>query len=295
MSSDLATAQPVPMDWQVSGLRLAGLSWGNVGDKPLLALHGWLDNASSFALLAPLLQGYHVVALDLTGHGQSDRRSDDASYQIWDDLPEILGVVDELGWHRFDLMGHSRGAIISSILASAYPERVQKLVLLDAVTPAAVAETEFPAQMRRALADKPRFLARENRVFSSVQEATAVRQVKGISPAAAALLAARNLCDSPDGVTWTTDPRLRGASAVKLTEGQVRAVLEALSMPVLLLLARDASRRFPELASHARRFIKELEVHEIDGGHHFHMESPVTDAAQRITRFLSIEQGCESA
>lgn len=286
-----ATQQPVPMAWQVNGLHLAGLSWGKAGGKPLLALHGWLDNAASFALLAPLLPAYHIVALDLTGHGHSDRRSDDASYQIWDDLPEILGVLAELGWDSFTLMGHSRGAIIASLLASAYPERVQSLILLDAVSPAAVAETEFPAQMRRALTDKPRFLSRDNRVFSSVEEAAEARQVRGIAPAAATLLAQRNLRECSGGLTWTTDPRLRGASAVKLTEGQVRAVLQALSMPVLLLLASDASQRFPELAAHARRYIKGLEVHEIEGGHHFHMESPVVDVARRVEQFLTGEQG----
>jgi pimeloyl-ACP methyl ester carboxylesterase len=91
------------------------------------------------------------VALDLTGHGQSDWRSADASYQIWDDLPEIVGVLDTLGWDTCDLVGHSRGAIISTIIASAFPERVRHLVLLDAVVPEAVAAEAFPAQMRKAL------------------------------------------------------------------------------------------------------------------------------------------------
>lgn len=295
MTDHMPTVQPLPLEWQVNGLRLAGLCWGNAGDKPLLALHGWLDNAASFAFLAPLLPGFHIVALDLTGHGQSDHRSDDASYHIWDDLPEILGVVDKLGWDRFDLIGHSRGAIIASLLASACPERVQKLVLLDGLTPAAVAEAEFPAQMGRALADKPRLLSRENRVFASVQEAAAARHVTGISPAAAALLAERNLRKCVDGLTWTTDPRLRGASAVKLTQGQVRAVQEALTMPVLLLLAQDAARRFPEMAAQARSYIKGLQVHAVAGGHHFHMESPVADAAQRIECFLATEQSEDSA
>ena len=115
--------------------RLSALRLGNPAGRKVLALHGWLDNAASFAYLAPLLAGYHVVALDLTGHGLSARRSADASYHIWDDLPEILGVLEVLGWDRFDLMGHSRGAIISTLLASAFPERVQHLVLLDAVMP----------------------------------------------------------------------------------------------------------------------------------------------------------------
>ena len=290
MKQATLASEPLEQQWQVNGLQLSGLCWGNPNGKPLLALHGWLDNAASFTFLAPLITGHYVVALDLTGHGQSDRRSRDASYQIWDDLPEILGVVGQLGWDSFSLLGHSRGAIISSILASAYPEKVQRLILLDAVSPAAVPDSEFPAQLRRALTDQPRMLERENRVFPAVCEAEAARQIKGLSTAAAAVLAQRNLRECPDGFTWTTDPRLRGASAVKLTEGQVEAVLQALSMPVLLLLARDASQRFPELAAHAGRYVKHLMLQQVEGGHHFHMESCVQDVAAAVNAFLAGEE-----
>jgi pimeloyl-ACP methyl ester carboxylesterase len=287
--------QAVALQWQVNSLPLAGLSWGEPGEKPLLALHGWLDNAASFACLAPLLTGFHVVALDLTGHGQSAPRSDDASYQIWDDLPEILGVLEALGWDTFDLMGHSRGAIIATLLAGTYPERVNHLVLLDAVFPRAVAEESFPLQMRKALHDKPRLLARTNRVFSSVDEAISSRVGRGLSVASAKILAERNLRDCPGGVTWTTDPRLRGASAVKLTETQIKAVLNALNMPTLLMLAQDASMQPPGLADFARRCIEHLTVQTIEGGHHFHMESRVKDVAYRVEQFLSGQEGRKSA
>ena len=287
--------KPVPLQWQVNDLQLAGLSWGEVGEKPLLALHGWLDNAASFAAIAPLLSGYHVVALDLTGHGRSARRSADASYHIWDDLPEILGVLQALEWDRFDLLGHSRGAIIATLLASACPERVSHLVLLDAVVPAAVAQGDFPSQMRKALQDKPRLLHAANPVFTSLEEAVAYRVTRGLPKAGASSLVERNLCPVPNGMTWTTDPRLQGASAVKLSDGQIRATLEALTMPTLLLLAQEASRRMPELAALAQRHIDRLAIEEVAGGHHFHMEPAVTDVAQRIVQFLGNADGYTSA
>jgi len=294
--SGRGTQRPaVPLQWQVNNLQLAGLSWGEPGEKPLLALHGWLDNAASFACLAPLLTGYRVVALDLTGHGQSDRRSADASYQIWDDLPEILGVLEALGWDKFDLMGHSRGAIIATLLASAFPERVHHLILLDAVSPEAVAQADFPTQLRRALLDKPSLLSRSNRVFANVEEAVASRSGRGLSAAAARLLVERNLRVCPQGVTWTTDPRLQGASAVKLTAGQTRAVLHALNMPTLLVLDEASSRRTPQVLEYAQRYIAELSVHTINGGHHFHMESCVNEVAQRLQLFLAVTEEPQDA
>ena len=108
--------QATELSWEANGLHIAGLAWGDPAAKPMLALHGWLDNAASFACLAPLLGEYYIVAVDLTGHGLSDKRSKDATYQIWDDLPQIASVLDQLGWERFDLVGHSRGAVIASLL-----------------------------------------------------------------------------------------------------------------------------------------------------------------------------------
>jgi len=295
MAGQAVQRPAVSLHWQVSKLQLAGLSWGTPGEKPLLALHGWLDNAASFSCLAPLLTGYHVVAIDLTGHGQSACRSADAGYQIWDDLPEILGVLEALGWDTFDLLGHSRGAIIATLLASTFPERVRHLVLLDAVSPQAVAQEDFPRQMRRALQDKVRLSTRTNRIFSGVDEAVATGADRGLNADIARLLVERNLRDCPQGVTWTTDPRLRGASAVKLTEGHSRAVLKALSMPTLLMLARGTSSQASEMLDRAQRYIEGLTLHIVDGGHHFHMESRVSEVAQHMQQFLAGLEKRESA
>ncbi|HQC73883.1 MAG TPA: alpha/beta hydrolase, partial [Candidatus Competibacteraceae bacterium] len=55
-------------------LRLAARAWGPADGLPVLAVHGWLDNAASFDALAPLLPELRLVALDLPGHGHSAHR-----------------------------------------------------------------------------------------------------------------------------------------------------------------------------------------------------------------------------
>ena len=281
------TQQPVALDWTVHGLHIAGLAWGDPAAPAILCLHGWMDNAASFAVLAPLLENHYIVAPDLTGHGQSDRRSADATYQIWDDLPEVLGIIDELDWEHFSLVGHSRGAVIASLFAASYPERVRHLIMLDAVGPQPVAEDEFPAQMRRFLQDKGRLLLRENRKFPSVADAVASRVETGLGQAAAALIAERNLRPTEGGFTWTTDPRLRGPSAVKLTPGQVDAALGALVMPTLLLLAEQGhGGRYPGMQEMAQRCIPQLSLAQLPGEHHFHMETSVPELAQLILEFM---------
>ncbi len=278
---------PEALSWEINGLHIEALAWGDPGDIPVLALHGWLDNAASFAHLAPRLSGCRVVALDLTGHGRSAHRSDDASYQIWDDLPEILGVLEALGWERFALLGHSRGAIISTLLASAYPERVTHLLLLDAVSPQGVPDSEFPRQLRRALDEKPGLLHKPGRRFADLEEASASRERSGLTPEAARLIAERNLAPGGDGVVWRTDARLHGASAVKLTAAQIKAVLGALEMPVLLLLAEDTpDGQWAWMEDYAYNYIPGVIVEPTRGGHHFHMEDGVNQVAQRLLQFL---------
>ena len=285
----MSNRHPVERSWDVNGLTLRGLSWGSSDLSPVLMLHGWLDNAASFAVLAPLLEKFHVVALDMTGQGQSDHRSADASYQIWDDLPEILGVLAQLGWDDFDMLGHSRGAIMSGLLASAFPERVKHLVMLDAFSPTAVPESEFPVQLRKYLQQKPILLHAENRVFPNVDDAANLRNKNGLSEQSALLLARRSVKPCPGGVTWTSDRRLYGASAVKLSRGQISSVLERLTMPTLVLLAESGELRSSrEMIALLGEFTN-LEVEYWTGGHHFHMEEPGNFLAKRIVGHLQQE------
>lgn len=276
------------LKWEVHGLNLAGLAWGSSEKPPLLALHGWLDNAASFALLAPhLAEQFYVVALDLTGHGRSDCRSEDATYQVYDDLPQILGVVEQLGWQRFELLGHSRGAIISALFAASFPEYINHLVLLDGVAPPPLEEREFPAQMRNYVLEKKRLLRRRSKVYPDLETAVCLREEQGLNRRAAELIVQRNLRSCEGGYSWTTDPRLRGASAMKLTRGQIDAVLTALAMPSLLLVAgQGLAAANPHKFSALAGVIPEVQLETVPGNHHFHMEDGVATLGERIQRFL---------
>ena len=98
--------------WTIDDLTIRGLSWGDPKLPTILALHGWLDNAASFSEIAPLLSDYNVVAIDLPGHGESDNRSLNSSYQIWDDLPQLLKLIEIITDSQIILMGHSRLSLI---------------------------------------------------------------------------------------------------------------------------------------------------------------------------------------
>jgi len=96
---------------ELLGGRVAGLRW-RLGDTPVLALHGWLDNAHSFVPLSDHLDGLDLVAIDFPGHGFSMPRPDGVRYHFDDYSFDVLAVLDDLGWERCNILGHSLGGEI---------------------------------------------------------------------------------------------------------------------------------------------------------------------------------------
>jgi len=269
-------------EFQVNGRKIVALCHGKEGDRPILALHGWLDNAESFTPLAQQLEGFQVVALDLAGHGRSDHRSADGEYSIWSDLPDILAVVDELGWQSFDLLGHSRGALIGGLVAATMPARVAHLILLDSFQVQVAEANECVDQLLTFLRDRERLLAEPARVFASPEVAIKARTHSQFGPGSVDRIVHRNLQPCEGGWCWTTDARLKGTSSFKLTTAHNAAIISAWTMPVLIVLAEQG------LAAH----LADMEIPEsicvetMAGGHHFHMDESVVEIAVRLRQFV---------
>jgi pimeloyl-ACP methyl ester carboxylesterase len=270
------------------GLTLAAEIWGSPGNRPVIASHGWLDNAGSFELLAPLLPDCEIAALDLAGHGFSDSRSADSAYNIWQDVGDLLDVADALGWQRCTLLGHSRGAAISMLFAATFPERVDKLILLEGGLPLTAEADEAPAGLAQALRESRALRGRAGRVFT--ERATAVLEraagFSKVTPAAAEVLARRSLRKVEGGWQWHADQRLKAQSEIRLTPDHARAFARRVTAPVLLLFAsqspfvdRPLYREFPGMFKH-------IEVERVPGGHHCHLEGSEAAIAERIRGFL---------
>ena len=281
---------PQDRQFHLPGLTLAAEVWGRAGEHPVLAAHGWLDNAGSFDLLAPRLTGCEIVALDLAGHGKSDSRSADSAYNIWQDVGDLLEVVDALGWQRCTLLGHSRGAAISMLFAGAFPERVDKLVLLEGGLPLTGEADDAPASLARALLERRALLGKSGRVFT--QRATAIAEraqgFSKVTPAAAEILARRSLREVPGGFQWHADQRLKATSELRFSAEHTRAFVRRITAPVLLLFATESPFAGRPLYREAAELFADIEVAELPGGHHFHLEGAEAAIAERIRRFLAL-------
>lgn len=113
-------------------INLHYIEYPATGKPVLVMLHGLTANAHAFdGLVAKGLNDhYHIVAPDLRGRGLSDKPA--FCYTLEDHARDILGLLDHLGIEKAWLAGHSYGAYLSIYLATHYPGRVEKLVLLDA-------------------------------------------------------------------------------------------------------------------------------------------------------------------
>lgn len=268
-------------------IELAAHLFGPEDGLPVIALHGWLDNANSFARLAPKLQGLRIVALDMAGHGHSAHRPTGAGYALWDYVFDVLQVAEQLGWKRFALLGHSLGAIVSLVLAGALPERVTHLGLIDGVIPPTASGENAAERLGMALQAQLNLQDKRKPVYNTLDRAVEARMkgVVAVSREAAELLAQRGLMPVPGGYTWRSDSRLTLASPVRLTEEQAMAFVRRVSCPTQLVVAADGM-----LAKHSELLSQlPFTVTALPGGHHLHLndESGAVLVADCFNRFFS--------
>ena len=101
--------------------------------RPLLLLHGFTGAKEDFTpwLEALAARGFHAVAPDQRGHGESDKPDTEAAYSLDLFAADALALADRLGWDRFHLVGHSMGGMIAQHVVLQAHERVESLVLMD--------------------------------------------------------------------------------------------------------------------------------------------------------------------
>lgn len=273
------------------GLRMAAQAWGPVNGKPVLALHGWLDNAASFAPMGPLLPGLRLVALDLAGHGHSGWRPPGCRYHFVDNVYDVLAAADALGWHRFAVLGHSLGAAVACLVAASAPQRIQRLALIEGLGPLTEPAEVLGERLRQAVAAERRLADKSLPVHADVQAAANVRQrVTGLEHHAALRLAERGTREVEGGVTWRSDPRLTLPSPFYLGEEQVQTLLASIAAPTLLIRAHHGFlQKRPELAARLR-CVAGLRDVEMPGRHHLHMEQP-DRVAPLLAEFLEGTDG----
>lgn len=205
--------EPKSKFYQSQGLTLHYLDWGNESAPTLIFVHGMHDHAHSWDWTArALCQDWHVVAVDLRGHGDSAWSPDGAYHNAYY-LLDFAALMETLNLKSAAIVAHSLGGNPSARYAALYPQRVDKLVLVDAMGPsAAIIETwdkQGVVNRSRDWLEKRRETQQKTpRRFATIDDAVArmANANKHLSPEQAHHLALHGVRQNADGYSWKFDP-----------------------------------------------------------------------------------------
>ena len=115
---------------RTSEVEIAIREWNGAG-RDFVLVHGLASNARTWELVAKDLNaaGYHVVAVDQRGHGQSEKP--DEGYGFDDVTRDLAGLIEAMGLERPIIAGQSWGGNVVIDFAGRYPELLSGLVLVD--------------------------------------------------------------------------------------------------------------------------------------------------------------------
>jgi len=265
---------------EVNGLDIAIIEYGDNKNPTLIALHGWLDNAASFALLAELLPNYHIIAIDLVGHGHSSHRGLNQPYYIWDNVMDLYLILQELNIEKADLLGHSMGASIVMLFAACFAEKVDKLILIEGFAPLSYPADKLPNLMAEAIQDRAKFIAKASAVKPSSVKSQRIKSFEllvkarmnslfSVTEQAAKLLVARGAKLVNESYSWRSDSALMLPSIQRMSEEQIIAFLTSLKADTYIYLGDSglSNNKWQEYFNH----IPCKQVKVFSGNHHLHM------------------------
>lgn len=125
---------PDPTTIAVNGIELEVFEAGRRGaGRPVVLCHGFPDLAYTWRHQVPALvaAGYHVIAPNQRGYGDSARPTEVAAYDIEHLTGDLVALLDHYGYDDATFIGHDWGAMVVWSLAQLHPERVDKLVALS--------------------------------------------------------------------------------------------------------------------------------------------------------------------
>ena len=251
---------PEHRDIEVEGTRVRYRAWGDRSLPGLVLVHGGAAHSGWWDHIAPQLHSHRVVALDLSGHGDSGRR-DGYDMPTW--AREVVAVVEAENLDRPVVLGHSMGGWVALTTGVEHPGTVSAVAVIDS-----------PLDRQPPEEERLRDRRRPHRPYPSAEEA--ITHFRTLPPQDVLLpyvrehVAHGSLRHDPEGWTWKFDPNLWGQRPL-LTQ-----LLPQLTCPAALFRC-EKGLISPEMAGEMAGLVAGgLPVVDLpDAGHHPMLDQPL--------------------
>lgn len=266
----------------LGGARLAYRDRGH--GEPVVFLHGTPSHSFIWRGISPEVEraGYRVVTFDLLGYGQSERPlTRDTS--VRGQLEVLQGLLQHLGIDQFSLVAHDIGGAVAQLLATAAPQRIRRLMLIDTVSYDSWPSETWQTIIRDHLDDYAAMPARDFEAMLTGQLRMTVANPDRMSgQVLEAYLAPHR---SPLGRASFFEHQVRHYDS-SYTEHVVPALAE-LTMPVRLLWGAEDTWQPLTYAQRLAADIPGAELVVVDDAGHFLMEDQPARVRGEILDFLA--------
>jgi esterase len=266
---------PVERYADLNGLRIHYVDWGTSGKQPLVLLHGIARVAHTFDHLAPRFSDrYHVLAVDMRGHGDSAWHPEGA-YTVEDYTSDVEKLVEQMNLRDIVFWGNSTGGRVAQMMAGLHPDRVAAVIVED-VGP------ERPESISNQRAKR---MAQEEDGWESAGDLEAwAKTFYGRSPdALLSNFVEHGSRRRGDGrIVWKRDPAiLKG-----FVPTEIWSTVRKIKAPIVYILGGDSKIVPPETQEELRKTLPQVEIVSMPGLGHYPSDEKPDEFVAMVDEFL---------
>ena len=269
---------------------IAAKTWGDPKNRPVLVVHGILDNAGAFdRLIALLPQNFYYVCIDLPGHGLSAHFQPGTPLNYTTYLLVIRYVLDELQWKQAYYMGHSFGGHLGLLFTLIYPDKIQKLILIDGIVPRPSSDEEIIPRIldehNQAIEGyrlaRPRYYTKEEVLYGL----RSLRKSCLTSEAAKAIFERSVIKVGENSYCYNRDYRAKITIIPNFSKDQTFYLLRQIKVETLIVIVTDTLPFLEKIKPDILDILKNfsfVNIVEVNGNHDIHNNYP-----EKISNYIS--------